>query len=192
MSASVNAAFGRIPHFLYVLVDSFRRPQGSPYSALSLGRQWIHVGGGVHSSSCGTHHEVVHSPLDWFYHRCHCNYRDRRQTALTLRPYVLPESLRRDFVWWWFYSWWCLRFCLGQCEADDWKIHLIYFQFQEVVGCVCMLNYWFSSNDDICTDNCNYSRFQLKDKCRSEKWEVCLYGDMTIMVVRSQVQFLAV
>ena len=27
-----------------------------------------------------------------------------------------------DVVWWWiFYSWWCL-FCLGQCEADDWKI----------------------------------------------------------------------
>ena len=76
MSASVNAAFGRIPHFLYVLVDSIRRPQGSPYSALSLGRQWIHVGGGVHSSSCGTHREVVHSPLDWFYHRCHCKYRD--------------------------------------------------------------------------------------------------------------------
>ena len=25
-----------------------------------------------------------------------------------------------------------------------------YFQYQEVVGCVCMLNYWFSSNDDIC------------------------------------------
>ena len=24
-----------------------------------------------------------------------------------------------------FYSWWCLRFCLGQCEAGDWKILLI-------------------------------------------------------------------
>ena len=72
------------------------------------------------------------------------------------------------------------------------KFIFIYFPFQEVVGCVCMLNYWFSSNDDICPDNYNYSRFQLKDKCRSEKWEVYLYGDMTIMVVRSQVQFLAV
>ena len=72
------------------------------------------------------------------------------------------------------------------------KYTIYYFQFQEVVGCVCMLNYWFSSNDDICPDNYNYSRFQLKDKCRSEKWVVYLYGDMTIMVVRSQVQFLAV
>ena len=32
-----------------------------------------------------------------------------------------------------------------------------FFQFQEVVGCVCMLNYWFSSNDGICPDNYNYS-----------------------------------
>ena len=82
-----------------------------------------------------------------------------------------------------FYSWWCLRFCLGQCEADDWKIH---FQYQEDVGCVCMLNFWFSSNDDICPDNYSYSRFKLKDKCRSEKWEVYLYGDMTIKVMGSR------
>ena len=32
-----------------------------------------------------------------------------------------------------------------------------YFQYQEVVGCVCMLNYWISSNDEICSDNYNYS-----------------------------------
>ena len=32
-----------------------------------------------------------------------------------------------------------------------------YFQYQEFVGCVCMLNYWFSSNDVICPDNYNYS-----------------------------------
>ena len=42
MSASVYAAFGRISLFLYVLVDSWRRLQDSPYSALSLVRQWIH------------------------------------------------------------------------------------------------------------------------------------------------------
>ena len=53
-----------------------------------------------------------------------------------------------------------------------------------------MLNYWFSSNDDICPDNYNSSRFKLKDNCRSEKWEVYLYGDMSIMVERAQVQFL--
>ena len=67
-----------------------------------------------------------------------------------------------------------------------------YFQYQEFVGCVCMLNYWFSSYDEICPDNYNFSRFQLKDKCRSENWELYLCGDMFIMVVRSQVQFLAV
>ena len=31
-----------------------------------------------------------------------------------------------------------------------------------------------------CPDNCNYSWFTLKDKCRSENWEVYLYGDMII------------
>ena len=70
------------------------------------------------------------------------------------------------------------------------KFIFIYFQYHEVVGCVCMLNYWFSSNDDICPDIYNFSRFMLKDKCRSEKWELYLYGDMTIQVVGAQVQFL--
>ena len=44
------------------------------------------------------------------------------------------------------------------------KFFFNYFQFQEFVRCVCMLNFWFSSNDDICPDNYNYSRFKLKDK----------------------------
>ena len=61
-----------------------------------------------------------------------------------------------------------------------------YFQYQEDVDCVCVLNGWLSSNDDICPDNYNYSRFTLKDKCRSEKWEVYLYGDMTIKVMGSR------
>ena len=60
------------------------------------------------------------------------------------------------------------------------KYFVHYFQYQEDVGCVGLLNGWFSSNDDISPDNYNYSRFKLKDKCRSEKWEVYLYGDMTI------------
>ena len=108
------------------------------------------------------------------------------------------------------------------------KFIFIYFQYQEVVGCVCTLNSWISCNDDIYPDNYNYfwdsvkpmkentpsipsctkstfgasacsltgtaattlfapttttSRFKLKDKCRSEKWEVYLYGDMTIKVM---------
>ena len=51
-----------------------------------------------------------------------------------------------------------------------------YFQYLDFVGYVCMLNYCFSNNDEICADNYNYSRFKLTDKCRSEKWEVYLYG----------------
>ena len=34
-----------------------------------------------------------------------------------------------------------------------------YCQYQEDVGCVCMLNDWISSNDDICLDSYNYFRF---------------------------------
>ena len=54
------------------------------------------------------------------------------------------------------------------------------------VECVCMLNDWISCDDDFCPDNYNFSRFKLKDKCRSEKWEVYLYGDMTIKVMDSR------
>ena len=81
---------------------------------------------------------------------------------------------------------------MGQREADAWQIRFQLFPVSVDVGCVCMLNGWFSSNDDICADYFFFSRFKLKGKCRSVKWVVYLYGDMTIMVVRSQVQFLAV
>ena len=37
------------------------------------------------------------------------------------------------------------------------KYIVYYFQYQEDVGCVGLLNGWFSSNDDICADNYNYS-----------------------------------
>ena len=70
------------------------------------------------------------------------------------------------------------------------KCFFNYFQYQEFVGSVCMLNYWFSRYDEICPDNYNFSRFKFKDKCRSEKWELYLYGDRTIQVVRAQMQFL--
>ena len=53
-----------------------------------------------------------------------------------------------------------------------------------------MLNFWFSSNDEICPDNYNFSRFKLEDKCRSEKWDLYLYGVMTIMVDRDSVEVL--
>ena len=85
----------------------------------------------------------------------------------------------------------CVRFYLGQCEADSWIFFFVYFQYQQVVGCICMLNYWFSSNDVICADNYIYFRFTLQDMCRSEKWELYLHGDKTIQVVCAHVQFLA-
>ena len=65
-----------------------------------------------------------------------------------------------------------------------------YFQFQEVVGCVCMLSGWFSSNDEVCADIYIYFRFKLKDMCRSVKWELYLYGDMSIKVDRDSVEVL--
>ena len=84
----------------------------------------------VHSSSCGAQCGVVHSPFQWLDHRCHCNCRD----LVLCGRHVLRECLRRDVVWWWFYSWWCLRFCLGQCEADDWKIQLLISSFKRSLG----------------------------------------------------------
>ena len=65
-----------------------------------------------------------------------------------------------------------------------------YFQYQDFVGCVCMLNSWFSSFDGFCADNYNFSRFKLQDKCRNEKWELYLYGVMTIKVDRDSVEVL--
>ena len=70
------------------------------------------------------------------------------------------------------------------------KYLIYYFQYHQFVGCICMLNYWFSSFDEICPDNYNYSRFKLKDKCRSAKWELFLYGVMTIKVDRGRVEVL--
>ena len=36
------------------------------------------------------------------------------------------------------------------------------FQYQEDVGCVCVLNDWISSNDEICADNYNCFQFQVE------------------------------
>ena len=67
---------------------------------------------------------------------------------------------------------------------------IFYFQYQGFVWCICMLNFWFSSNDEICADNYYYPRFKLTDICRSVKWELYLYGDMTIKVDRDCVEVL--
>ena len=39
---------------------------------------------------------------------------------------------------------------LGQCEAVTGNYFINYFLYQEFVGCICLLNYWFSSYDEIC------------------------------------------
>ena len=41
------------------------------------------------------------------------------------------------------------------------KYTIYYFQYQEDVGCVCMLNDWFSSIFVICPDNYNYFPVQV-------------------------------
>ena len=79
----------------------------------------------------------------------------RRQIAL------LRGCLRRDVVWWWWF------FPPGGAYDSIWdsvkplagKYLINYFQYHEFVGCTCMLNYWFSSFDEISLDNYNYSRF---------------------------------
>ena len=54
--------------------------------------------------------------------------------------------VRCDVVWWWkFFSRWCLRFCVGQRLPMKGKYTINYIQYQDVVGCVCMLKDWISS-----------------------------------------------
>ena len=136
--------------------NGFRRP------SLEREVQWDVL---VHSSSRGALCDVVHSPFGWFYHRCHCNCRDLVLFVVAMSCGG-PDGAYNSI-------WDSVRPMAG-------KYTTYYFQYQECVGYVCMLNYWFSSNDVLCADNCNYSWFTLKDKCRSEKWEVYLYGDMII------------
>ena len=62
----------------------------------------------------------------------------------------LQECLRHDVVWW---SRWCLQFYLGQREADYWKILRLLFPVPRGRWGVCLLNVWFSSNDEVCADN---------------------------------------
>ena len=82
-------------------------------------------GCGMYSSTCGAHCGVVHSPSEFLYHRCLCICRD-----FVLFVVCLRGCLRHDVVWWWmFLSWWCSRFGLGQCEADDWKYTVNSFQY---------------------------------------------------------------
>ena len=52
-----------------------------------------------------------------------------------------------------------------------------------------MLNGWFSNNDTICADN-YFFLVQVEGECRSEKWELYLYGDKTIKVDRVGVEVL--
>ena len=125
--------------------------------------------------------------VNGFYHRCHCNCRDS-VLFVGRRPFLRGPNVLREC---------CVAmshgggfFSPGGAYDSVWdsvkpiagKYLIYYFQHHEDVGCVCMLNGWFSNNDDICADNFLFSQFKLKDKCRSEKWEVYLCGDMSIMV----------
>ena len=56
----------------------------------------------VHSSSCGAHCGVVHSPFEWLDHRCHCNC--RYLVLFVGRLPLLRGCLRRDVVWWWIFQ----------------------------------------------------------------------------------------
>ena len=124
----------------------------------------------VHSSSCGAHCGVVHSPFLWLDHCCHGDCRDLALfvgrlprcgglcVAMSCGGGFIPGGAY-DSVW-------------DSVKPQTGKLFFIYFQYQEVVRCVCMLNGWFCNFDDICADNYNFSRFKLKDKCRSEQWEV--------------------
>ena len=107
--------------------------------------------GAAHSSSCGAHRGVVHSPFGWLHHRCHYYCRDFVLFVgrlLALRPFVLRGCLRCGIVWWWMFPGGAYDSVLGKWAADDWKFSFISSSSGRWV--CCMLNGWFSSNDDIC------------------------------------------
>ena len=74
---------------------------------------------------------------------------------------------------------------MGQRKADEGKYTINYIQFQGV----CMLYDWLCSNDEFCADNYNF-QFKLKGKGRSVKWEMFLYGGMSINVDRDRAEVL--
>ena len=82
---------------------------------------------------------------------------------------------------------WCLRFYLGQRKADEGKIH---HQLHPVplltLGVFPCSMIGLAAMTIFAPTTTTISRFTLKDKCRSEKWEVYLYGDMTIKVMGSR------
>ena len=53
-----------------------------------------------------------------------------------------------------------------------------------------MLNFWFSRFDIICADNYIYFLVLVAGLCRSEKWDLYLFGDVTFMVDRDSVEVL--
>jgi len=82
----------------------------------------------------------------------------------------------------------CLRFCLGQCEADDWKFPFISSSRGRWV---------FLRAECLVQQQRHYLRRQLHllpvqvaGMCRNEKWELYLYGDLSFKVDRVSVEVL--
>ena len=127
----------------------------SPYSALSLVRQRIHVlrvvsairawlwyeygfcewevqlDVPVHCSSCGTHRDVVHGPLKGSIIVAAMVFASRCRVVVGVSLLMVLSIL------------------FGTAWADDWKYTIYYFQYQVDVG-VLHAEWPFSSNDDIC------------------------------------------
>ena len=93
--------------------------------------------------------DVVHSPFEWLDHRCHCNCRD-----LVLFVGRLPRCggvcVAMSCGGGFFTPYGAYDSVWDSVKPMTGKFIFNYFQYQEVVGCACMLNYGFSSNDDIC------------------------------------------
>ena len=137
----------------------------------------------VHSSSCGAHRGVFHSPLFSSF------------VATAIRVTSCSSSADCLLSGPWCCECVCVAmscgrgFTPGGAYDSIWDSvmpltgNFIYFQYQAFFGYVCMLNFWFSSNDTICAYN-YFFPVQVEDMCRSVKWELYLYGDMTIKVHR--------
>ena len=114
----------------------------------------------IHSSSCGTHRAVVHSPFD-VVPSFHCSCRDHVRFVGRLPwlcgPNVLRWCLRRDVVWWWLFH------SYGTYDSVWDSVGLMTGNTRSIISStmrgrwVCLHAEWLDQQQRrICPDNYNY------------------------------------
>ena len=143
----------------------------------------------VHGSSCGTCRDVLHSPLT-------VSTIDATTTVVAL--YSASADCTGSAVSMCSAGAYVAMSCDGGCFTPDgaydslWVAMPMYESTPSIPSCtkrtlgVSACSMTGTAATTLFAPTTTTSRFKLKDKCRSEKWEVYLYGDMTILVMESR------